>query len=245
MIHCHFHNLPAALLAIAIAPATQAGQFGVSPLRILLSTTSATASLTLENSGGEAMLVQSQVLGWSQRDGVDVFEETRNVLVSPPIFRVEAGAKQTLRIGLMHSPDPQRQLTYRIFLKEVPPPPKPGQQSAVSMTLEMSLPVFVAPLAMASSQLHWQASPALGGALALTLVNKGNVHAKLSELKLFLPDGTLLAELPSTGYILAGQSRTLTIKPNRPWSGGSLKLSAKTYEGMTLNAEVGNASGKP
>jgi len=100
----------AALLALAAAHAAQAGSFSATPVRVTLSPASRTASLTIENKGDEEVLVQSQVMAWSQRDGGDVLEESRELLISPPIFRIAPGAAQTLRIGLMRRPDPSRQL---------------------------------------------------------------------------------------------------------------------------------------
>ena len=232
----------AALLALAAAHAAQAGNFSITPVRVALSPAARTASLTLENKGEEQVLVQTQVMAWSQRDGDDLLEESRELLVSPPIFRIAPGTTQTLRIGLMRRPDPSRQLTYRLFLQEIPPP-KPGQQG-VSVALRLSLPVFVAPVAPAAPQLRWEVKPVSDGTLTLALANAGNAHVQLVDVKLALPDGTLLAEQQVGTYVLAGQARSWTLKPNLPWSGGALKLSART-DGGEVNAEVGAAAGKP
>lgn len=236
-------SLAQAVLALAVVHAAQAGNFSVTPVRVTLSPAARTAALTIENNGAEQVLVQTQVMVWSQRDGGDVLEESRELLISPPIFRIAAGATQTLRIGLMRRPDPARQLTYRLFLQEIPPPPKPGQEG-VSIAMRLSLPVFVAPVAPAAPQLRWEAKPAADGTLTLALINAGNAHVQLIYLKLSLPEGTVLAEQQIGAYVLAGQARSWTLKPKLAWSGGALKLSAKT-DGGELNAEIGAAAGKP
>lgn len=225
-----------ALLALAGGHLAQAGSFGAIPVRIALTPVARTASLVIENHGEEEVLVQSQVMAWSQRDGSDVLEESRELLVSPPIFRIPARGAQTLRIGLMRNADPRRQLTYRLFLQETPPPPKAGQQG-VTVALRLSLPVFVAPVAPIAPQLRWEARPAAGGGLGLTLLNAGNVHVQLIDFKLLLPDGTLLAEQQSAAYVLAGQSRSWVLKPAQAWGGGKLKLTAKTDAGE-VSAEI-------
>jgi len=232
-----------ALLALAVVPAAQAGNFSVSPVRITLSPTSLTTALTIENRDDAQVLVQSRVVAWAQRDGSDVLEDSRELLVSPPIFRIAPGATQTLRIGLMRRPDPSRQLTYRLFLQEIPPPPKPGQQGA-NVALHLSLPVFVAPLAPAAPQLRWEVKPASDGTLTLALANAGNSHVQLLDVKLLLPDGSLLAEQEMFAYVLAGQARSWTIKPKQTWSAGTLKLGART-DGGEVNAEIGAAMGRP
>ena len=243
LMRCWRHAWVEALLALAVVPAAQAGNFSVSPVRIVLSPPALTTALTIENRGDEQVLVQSRVQAWAQRDGGDVLEDSRELLVSPPIFRIAPGATQTLRIGLMRRPDPSRQLTYRLFLQEIPPPPKPWQQGA-SVALRLSLPVFVAPVAPAAPQLLWEVKPASDGALTLALVNAGNSHVQLIDVKLLLPDGTLLAEQETFAYVLAGQARSWTLKAKQPWSGGTLKLGART-DGGEVNAEISAAPGKP
>ena len=232
--------LVCALLALAVGHPAQAGSFSAVPVRIALTPVARTASLTIENHGEEEVLVQSQMMAWSQRDGSDVLEESRELLVSPPIFRIPARGAQTLRVGLMRNADPSRQLTYRLFLQETPPPPKAGQQG-VTVALRLSLPVFVAPVAPIAPQFRWEARPAAGGSLALTLLNSGNAHVQLVDFKLFLPDGALLAEQQVVAYVLAGQSRSWVLKPTRAWDGEKLKLTAKTDAGE-ISAEIAAAS---
>ena len=104
--------------------------------------------------------------------------------------------------------------------------------------------MFVAPVAPAAPQLLWEVKPASDGALTLALVNAGNSHVQLIDVKLLLPDGTLLAEQETFAYVLAGQARSWTLKPKQPWSGGTLKLGART-DGGEVNAEISAAPGKP
>ena len=61
-------------------------------------------------------------MSWSQVEGKDVYTATREVLANPPIFTVPAGGSQLVRIGLRRAPNTQRELTYRIFMQELPPP---------------------------------------------------------------------------------------------------------------------------
>jgi fimbrial chaperone protein len=224
-----FHAVFAVTLLLTTA--AYAGNFSAVPVRIALTPSARTSALTIENHADEELLVQSQVMAWSQQDGKDVLEESRDLLVSPPIFRVPPGGAQTLRVGLMRAPDPARQLAYRLFLQEVPAP-RPGQQG-VSVSLRFSLPVFVAPVAPVTPQLRWDAKPASDGMLALTLTNAGNGHTQLIDLKLSLADGTALVEEKPVAYVLSGRSRSWTYKPKQPWNGEALRLTAKTDAGDT------------
>jgi fimbrial chaperone protein len=222
----------ALVVALAWLPAAYAGDFSATPVRIALSTGARTAALTVENHAEEELLLQSQVVAWSQEDGRDVLVESRELLVSPPIVRVPAGGAQTLRVGLMRAVDPSRQLTYRVFLQEVPPPPKPGQQG-IGVTLRFSLPVYVAPVAPVIQRVRWDAKAAQNGSLALTLTNAGNANVQVIGVKLALPDGTVLVDEKPVANVLSGQSRTWTFKTAQSWNGEALNLSAKTDTGET------------
>jgi fimbrial chaperone protein len=222
--------LQAAAVSLLAAQTALAGNFSATPVRVALSPGVRTAVLTVENHADEELLLQTQLMAWSQQDGKDVLAESRDLLVSPPIVRIPAGGAQTLRVGLMRPADSSRQLTYRLFLQEVPARPKTGQEG-VGVSLRFSLPVFVAPVAAVVPQLRWDIKPATEGAIALTLNNAGNAHTQLLDLKLALPDGTVLVEEKPAAYVLAGQSRTWTFKTAQPWNGEALKLTAKTDAG--------------
>jgi fimbrial chaperone protein len=227
----------AVLLAMwLLAAGAQAGTFSAIPVRITL-TSSETVSLLLENQGEDAVLVQSEVLAWSQQDGKDELVPSRELLVSPPIFKLAAGGKQTVRIGLLRSFDPARELTYRLYLQEVPPPRAP-EQSVVTTALRLSLPVFVLPPKSAVAPvLNWRAI-ASPDSLNLTLSNSGNAHIQISALKLSLPDGSLLADEKVFTYVLPGQAHSWAIKLKQPLLGEKLRLTAETDNGA-VNAEIG------
>ena len=112
-------------LLVAGVNVVSAASIGVSPVRATLSASQKTETITVRNTGSELMSVQLEVMSWSQQDGEDVFTATREVLANPPIFTVPPGGSQLIRAGLRRAPDARRELTYRIFLQELPPPPSP------------------------------------------------------------------------------------------------------------------------
>src|SRR5437773_747269 len=78
----------------------QSGTFSVAPIRIDLSASIPTAAITLENHGEIASVVQLDVVKWSMRDGVDVYEPDQALLATPPIFTMPPGKTQVIRVGL-------------------------------------------------------------------------------------------------------------------------------------------------
>lgn len=220
-------------LALCLAPvAAGAGSFQVNPIRLEIAKASS-AAITLRNDGDESIVVQSSVVGWSQDNGQDLYAPTSEALVTPPIMTVPPGGEQIVRVGLRRAADPQRELTYRVYLQEVPPPPKPGF-TGLQVALRVGLPVFVAPLAAPIRRLEWSARILPDGAIALSAQNTGNSHVQVTDFELRLPGASEpLAHESLLAYVLAGQRRqwNLSAPPERVKSARELRLKAFTDAG--------------
>lgn len=182
-----------------------AGSFQVGPVSATLSADQRVAALTVRNTGADAATIQLQVMAWSQAGGKDVFAPAGDILATPPIFTVPAGGSQVIRVGSRRAPDPQKERTYRLFLREVPPAPRPGFQG-LHMVLEISLPVFVQPSAAIAADLHWSATRIDAGHLKITASNTGTQHAHLSRFVLSSEGGKRLPMPDKAVYILSGSS---------------------------------------
>ena len=228
-------------LLVAGVSEVSAASIGVSPVRATLSADQQVGALTVHNTGTEPMSVQLEVMNWSQQDGEDVFTATREVLANPPIFTVPPGGSQLIRAGLRRAPDARRELTYRIFLQELPPPPSPDFNGA-KMLMRVSLPVFVLPEVAAQPALRWQAARTSDGALKISLTNIGNAHVQIANFSLSLPGSAQpwITQQSST-YVLHGQSRDWILPANAenpsPPPGAILQIFAQTDAG-DMEAEV-------
>ena len=228
-------------LLVAGVSVVSAASIGVSPVRATLSANQKIETITVRNTGTEPMSVQLEVMSWSQQDGEDVFTATREVLANPPIFTVPPGGSQLVRAGLRRAPDARRELTYRIFLQELPPPPSPDFNGA-KMLMRVSLPVFVLPEVAAQPALRWQAARTSDGALKISLTNIGNAHVQIANFSLSLPGSAQpwITQQSST-YVLHGQSRDWILPANAenpsPPPGAILQIFAQTDAG-DMEAEV-------
>jgi len=222
----------AVLTLLLLTNTVHAASFNISPLRVTLTPSAKTASLTITNENDELLSVQTELVAWTQKDGKDVFTPTNDLIISPPIFKIAAGGLQTLRVGLLRpvGQEPPREMTYRLFLKEVPPPVKPGQQG-VSVVMRLSVPVFVTVPGSTKPQLTWHAEKSPNGDLALSLSNSGNAHVQVNSCDLHDIDGQLLAEQQLSSYVLPGQKHSWPIKLNRSWQGSQIKLNVRTDSG--------------
>ena len=205
--------LLAGCLLMAVADSVTAGSLSVSPIRIDLSSTQRSVALTVRNDGNQPAVVQAQLVAWSQADSNDQLEPTTDILVSPPIFTVAAGASQMLRIALRRAPDITNELSYRILVTEVPGKPEAGFIGA-QFAVKISLPIFVeASGGKNSPQLAWSGARTAKGELELTAFNSGAKHIQVQAIEVTKagsdPDGAF----SGPWYVLPGQRRTVTIKP--------------------------------
>ena len=229
------------ILLVMGASVASAASLGVSPVRVTLSESQSMGAITVRNDGTEPATLQMEMLNWSQAEGQDVLTPTRELLANPPIFTVPAGGSQLVRVGLRRAPDGQRELTYRIVLEELPPPPSPDF-NGTRMLMRISLPVFVLPKIDAKPVLLWQATHTPQGALKISLTNNGNAHIQIANFKLSLHGSQQpWVTKESAEYVLPGQSRDWTLPANSenpaPPLGVTLQLFAQTDAG-DIEAEV-------
>src|ERR1700743_3610259 len=90
-----------ACLAVSAPSGDWAGQIRVSTVRIDLSDRQPAATVTISNDGAQKSLVQIRVLTWTQADGKDAQDVTRDLILPPPIADVEAGGRQMVRVGFV------------------------------------------------------------------------------------------------------------------------------------------------
>ena len=222
---------------LGAAGACTAGSFAVSPVRATLSSSQRVGSMVVRNTGAEPVVVQLEAFDWSQQEGQDVYTATKEILATPPIFTIPPGGSQIVRVGLRRAPDPQRELTYRLYLQEVPSA-KPDLQG-LRVVLRMGVPVFVAPAVAAAPVLRWHAARHAGNTLKLSLTNNGNAHIQIAKSKLTLADTThAVATQEVAAYVLPGQTRDWLVKASAlPPPGAALRVFAQTDSG-DMQAEV-------
>jgi fimbrial chaperone protein len=201
------------LLCLTIEPAF-AGSIVVNPIRLTLSASKTAGVLTIRNTGAEPSVVQLEVMSWSQQDGKEVLVPTKELLAAPPIFTVPAGGSQMVRVGLRKPADPRSEVTYRVIMQEVPPPPKPGFQG-LQVALRLSVPVFVAPAVASAPEIQWSATRTTQGDLSIGVTNTGNAHIQITGFRLSVAGSTLSPLQPARSeYVLPGQRMGWTLRSN-------------------------------
>lgn len=206
-------RLIAALCLLVFPAVSIGGSFSVMPVRMFLGPKDRAIAITLENDGDTEVVLQTEVMRWTQdANGVDILDPSDDVVVAPPIIKLAPKAKQVVRLAVVTPRDPGRQMTYRLFVREVP-----EVQAAKEKTLQqpialvLSLPVFLQP-AQVKRDLACEAGKAASRQAAdIVCRNSGNTYAQIREVELRRGD-KLLSKFEGSTYILPGVRRTISLK---------------------------------
>jgi fimbrial chaperone protein len=215
-----------------LASVAHAGSFSVNPVRVTLSATQTVAAITVRNEGTEATVIQLETQSWTQHDGLDVLAPSNDVLATPPILTIPPGGSRIIRIGLRRAPDAHREVTYRLFLREVPPPQALAQSLRVALLI--SMPIFVDPSSATAPQVQWRAARTHDGQIRVEARNAGTAHIQIGQLDIALAaNGEKLATRNMSEYVLPDNQRTWTVsaKPAPP-VGTMLHISSQADTGI-------------
>lgn len=194
-----------ALALVAALPA-QAGQFGVSPIRLDLDRNAKSGAITVSNDEqAESLRVQLRLFEWSQDvDGKDQYQESQDLLYFPRLMEVEKGQQRLVRVG-MRLPASAKEKTYRLFVEELPSAPLAGAPAStrVAIAVRFGVPVFVKPAEEAPSG-EIEKLEISKGVLRVVVRNTGNVHFTIGAIK---ATGTGVSKQAPGWYLLAGVSR--------------------------------------
>jgi len=240
--------------ALFLVPSASAAVFNVEPIRIDLGPDRLTATATLSTPGSEPLLVEAEAFRWTQEDGEERLEPAMDLIVIPPVFTLEPGAEQTLRIGLPSPPSDasgngrrQSEVTWRLLLTEVPD--ETVERAGVSFTLRLSIPVFFTPPG-ARPELEWSLERRDDGRVDVGLANVGTAHAHVLDLQVLSAAGSETesesvgegveprAVAGRGGYILPGAARSWVLPAEAVGGASRVRLRAPTRGGGEVTGEV-------
>jgi len=223
---------------LAWQPAAWAGSFQVNPIRVDLTPRAQTTALTVKNTGDESVVVQVSIEAWSQDSGKEVYAPTKELLATPPVMTIPPNEERIVRVGLRRAPDRAKELSYRLFLQEVPPPPKPGFQGLV-VALRIGLPVFVAPAqGQATPRIEWKAARLPDNKLEITATNAGTAHLQVADINVVAADtGNMIANFSGLTYVLPDQRRDWALPLTAPLGASRIRVKAVTDAG-NLDADI-------
>ena len=198
---------------LLLSAPTLASTFNISPIRAQLNAGHRTEALTLTNVEDSPVVVQVRVVSWSQKDGVEQLQDTRELLSTPPVLQIAANSQQVIRVALRRDPDPTQELTYRVIFEEVPQA-APKEFSGLRVALRLSVPIFVAPSqGKANPQVAWQSRWLSNGQLEVTATNTGNGHLQVTDFEAQFPGSALPLHGVTSKYVLPGSRISWVLTP--------------------------------
>ncbi|PYT16824.1 MAG: hypothetical protein DMG59_09335 [Acidobacteria bacterium] len=208
----------------------QAGSYMVKPVRIELSARQLRTTIQIQNLGNEATTIQARVVAWNAKGLEEVLSENDEILLNPPIFTIAAGREQSMRLGLRQPKPATVELTYRLILEEVPPPPRP-EFTGVNTVLKISVPIFVKP-AMPAPQLTWTVKHISDKELQLAVENQGNSHVQIKQIAVTGADRSEPDFVKNTStYVLKTGRKEWVIRDAHLAGAGRFLVQARTDNG--------------
>ncbi|HUP45032.1 MAG TPA: fimbria/pilus periplasmic chaperone [Thermoanaerobaculia bacterium] len=206
------------LSAIVLGLVLQAGNvsasaFRVTPIRVSLERSGASALLTLSNESQETLRFQISAVHWEQDSaGKMKLEPTQDILFFPALLSLEAGAERKVRVSA-RTPAGAVEKTYRIFFEELPPLTTTESREGatqVRILTKMGVPIFLAPQKVVEKATIERARVEQG-TLRFSVKNEGTVRFGVQGVKVrgVGENDAILFEHELDGwYVLAGTERT-------------------------------------
>lgn len=126
------------------APRAESGGIRLNQTRIIFNAGDKMQTLTVKNRSDTAWLIQSRALMTTETNSPAPF------IATPPLFRLESGTEQTLRILPQNAPMPQdKESLFYLALQAIPasPPHDPTEQQ-MAMSMRFNLKMFYRPASL-------------------------------------------------------------------------------------------------
>ena len=170
----------------------QAGQLGISPLKVQLTSEVQVQALTLRNLTDDPIVVAIKPYHWQQQDNIDRYKLANDLIISPPIVKIRGKSSQIIRVGLrepLHAPSEiGTEEPYRIYVQEVLDQTT-AAKSQLAVALRLGIPVFVQRGNPVAADVTWRLTRTATGA-KVTASNKGGQHLIVHNLSLNNRDST-------------------------------------------------------
>lgn len=206
-----------------------AASLRVAPVVLDLKAPTAASSIRVWNEESRAINVQVRVFRWSQKNGEDVYEATRDVAASPPITTLRPGGENLIRIVRTSKRPVRAEESYRVIVDELPDPSR-RKDGTVVLVVRHSIPVFFRQPDAAEANPSWSVKRVRGG-YQLTVKNTGTQRLKLSNLVLSDKGRVLAKRNGLVGYVLGNATASWVVPGSGRPSAKSLTISADSEAG--------------
>jgi fimbrial chaperone protein len=218
------------LLTLIAFSHTATASIDISPVVVELSETRNKEVVRITNSGETAKSFEVSVVAWSQSgEDREIYAPTDELLAVPPLFTLQAGEQQVVRIGLMRPADAEQELSYRVFFTELEPPEiEQKTVSSINVRLRFGIPTFVAPLAIPVASIEFVGTKMVDEHLFMELRNSGNIRVKVNEVRYQSPTRADKDVTQTVFYLHPGKTGSLPLQLGGEPTGGKIELVTDT-----------------
>jgi len=203
-------RFPILTALLALMTPCWANGLAVSPLTLSLKPNQQMTALTVTNTGTKTLLVQGKVMNWANSTDLLGSEKASEIILTPPLFKLEPKGKQLVRVGWMRqTPPPDAEQAFRVILQEVPSPL--DMSNGLKVTLAISLPLFADASSPSIHRMDLEL-PDLDSSPQIQLKNRGTRHQRFTYIKVIDAEQQVLLEAPQLLYVLPGQQHNLTLE---------------------------------
>ena len=177
--------LCAVSLLCVIAP-VKAGSLTVSPITLSVPAPGGTTTLSVSGGGEGSTAGQVRVMRWLQTDGAEQLVPTRDVVASPPAFKLEPGRDLTVRLVRTAQNPVIGEECYRVLVDQLPGAEQ--DQIAVKFAIRHSIPLCFDAARQKQGEVAWRLRPQ-GKSLVLLGHNNGARRVVAKDVVITGPKG--------------------------------------------------------
>jgi len=208
---------------ICISPFLAMADYSISPVKVFFNTNDKMASISLKNGNDDEANFQLALYKWTRVDGKDVYEESKDLTVTPVIFKIKPGESQLIRLAPKTTFKTGVEKAYRLFLKELPSR-QSTEANVINVVMQFGVPIFVEP-SKKEGNLVCNLT-AKSKTLELTCKNNHNQHTLVSTLELNNHEESV-AKQEINKYVFPNESITISVE--KPQTDAKISGNLITY----------------
>ena len=190
-------------------------------------------SLLLNNDREIDVVLQINLVKWTQALGKDVYKPSSDLLFIPQIIKVPAHKSQTIRVAMDTASFGPVEQAYRLFVQEVLPNPSKKSPEAIQVAVRMGLPVVLQATTGVQEHISWQVKPLGHQKIMVKALNQGNNVVFIGSLRVL--DGhkkPLSKSMKTFNYLLPGSPAEWIVTVDSSQS--VKKIEAQTKSGVLI-----------
>jgi fimbrial chaperone protein len=130
------------LLILCILPTFSYGSFTITPVKLKINKDEKIDALTLKNDSNEVKHFQLIVYKVENVQGKEVLKETKDLTVTPVMFKIAPGKSQLVRIAIKNKMYSVMEDGYRVSVRELPKKIN-AEGARVQLVTEFKVPVSI------------------------------------------------------------------------------------------------------